>query len=237
MGHRIVALAAQENLSANVKRRMTYLLGSDAKLVDAATWADEVARTRLETESWHSIAIPPGAEGVDLKRDCPLGDCITVKVRDCIGIVRLSIRPKSEIVDAFKLLVGLAADMHQPVLNGYPPAYGKEESVVVLDGQEMPLFQAWNQGLLNQLGSEEQVLQRVRRRIASADIDAWTRGTLKDWTWETHKVAVESVYPSVGDSARTVLNRSAQEKAAAMVVDQLAKSAVRLAKMLDETWP
>ena len=84
-GHRIVALAAQENLSETAKRRVTYLLGRDPKLVEVATWADEVARARLETEAWHSIAIPPGVSGLDLNRDCPVGDCITAKVRECIA--------------------------------------------------------------------------------------------------------------------------------------------------------
>ena len=236
-GHQIVAAAAQENLSENAKRRVGYLLGKSPQLVDVATWADEVAQTRLETEAWHSITIPPGAEAVDLERDCPLGDCITAKVRDCIGIVRLSIKPKQEIVDAFKMLVGLVADMHQPLLNGYPPARGKEHSTVVLDGIEMSLFQVWDNALLDRLGGEKEVLQLVRQRIATADLDAWKRGTLSDWTWETHQIAVHTVYPSVAESDQTNFDQAALEAASQVIVDQLAKSSIRLTQLLDETWP
>ena len=235
-GHRIVALAAQENLTDNMKRRMTFLFGQKPQLVDYATWADELARTRLETEAWHSIAIPPDAESVSLERDCPLGDCITSKVRECIGIVRLSIRTKEEIADAFKLMLGLAADMHQPLLNGYTPPHGKEQSVVVLDGEEISLLEAWDSKFLALMGSEEEVLERVRRRIASADAEAWGQGTLRDWTWETHRMAVEHVYPAVGEEPRTVLDESARAAASDLIVDQLAKSAVRFLKMLEETW-
>ena len=235
-GHRIVALAAQENLSDNMKRRMTFLFGPKAQLVDYATWADELAQARLETEAWHSIAIPPDAESVSLERDCPLGDCITSKVRECIGIVRLSIRPKAEIVDAFKLMLGLAADMHQPLLNGYTPPHGKEQNIVVLDGEEISLLEAWDSKLLALMGSEAEVLERVKRRIASADAEAWSRGTLKDWTWETHRMAVERVYPSVGEDPRTVLDESARDTASDLIVDQLAKSAVRFVKILEQTW-
>ena len=236
-GHRVVASAAQENLSENTKRRIGYLLGKSPKLVDIATWADEVSQTRLETEAWHSITIPPGADGVDLQRDCPLGDCITAKVRDCIGIVRLAIKPKQEIVDAFKMLVGLAADMHQPLLSGYPPARSKDSSIVVLDGTDMPLFQAWDSALLDRLGNEKEVLRQVRQRIATADIDAWKRGTLSDWTWETHQIAIHKAYPSVAESDRTILDSAALDAASEVIVDQLAKSAIRLMQMLDETWP
>ena len=235
-GHRIVALAAQENLSDYMKRRLTYLFGPEPKLVDYATWADELAVTRLETEAWHSIAIPPDAEAVSLERDCPLGDCVTAKVRECIGIVRLSIRPKAEIVDAFKLMLGLAADMHQPLLNGYTPPHGKEQSIVVVDGEEISLLEAWDSKLLALMGSEEEILERVRRRIASADIRAWGEGTLKDWTWETHRMAVERVYPAVKEEPRTVLDESARSAASDLIVDQLAKSAVRFVKILEQTW-
>ena len=236
-GHRIVALAAQENLSDNAKKRIGYLLGAEATLVDVATWADDIIEERPETEAWHSVTIPPDAQGVDLERDCPVGDCITAKVRECIGVVRLSIRSKREIVEAFKMLVGLAADMHQPLLNGYPPGHGKEESIVVLDGAEMPLFDAWNQGLLSHIGSEEEVLERVRQRVAAVDTDVWRQGTYRSWTWEAHRIAKEKVYPAVSRSEKTVLSGPSLDQASDIVVDQLAKAAIRLAYMLDVAWP
>ena len=237
-GHRIVALAAQENLSENSKRRIAYLMGKGVTLADVSTWANEIVAERPDTEAWHSITVPPGAEHVDLRRDCPLGDCITVQIRNCIGIVRLSIRPRSEIVDAFKMLVSLAADMHQPLLNGYPPAHGKEDRIVLLDGVEMSLFDAWDGGLVARLGSEDEVLARVRRRIASADTAAWTQGTYKAWTWETHRIAAERVYPSIDDPAgKTTLQGVALEEASDVVVELLAKSAVRLTHMLEVAWP
>ncbi len=236
-GHRVVALAAQENLSENAKKRVGYLLGKDAALVEVATWANDLTTERPETEAWHSITIPPNVEGLDLNRDCPLGDCVTAKVRECIGVVRLAIRSRDEIVEAFKMLVGLAADMHQPLLNGYPPAHGKEGSIVVLDGVEMPLFDAWDRGLLGHMGSEEKILDRVRQRIAAADKELWTQGTYRSWTWETHRVATERAYPSVGNSDKTVLEGPSLDTAAETVIEQLAKSAVRLAHMLDIAWP
>ena len=236
-GHRIVALAAEEYLSDNAKRRIGYLLGPDVRLVDVATWADEILQERPETEAWHSIAIPMGAEGVDLARDCPVGDCITVKVRDCIGIVRLAIRPREEAREAFKMLVNLAGDLHQPLLSGYPPSESKDDIAVVLDGNEMTLYEAWERGLLASMGSEDEILQQVRQHIRSAYSDVWTRGTLRDWTWENHQIAASKVYPAVSAEDRTVLDGEALEVATQIVIERLAKSAVRLAALLDVTWP
>lgn len=236
-GHRIVALAAEEYLSDNAKRRVGYLLGADVRLVDVATWADEILQERPETEAWHSITIPKGAEGVDLARDCPVGDCITVKVRDCIGIVRLAIRPREEAREAFKMLVNLAGDLHQPLLSGYPPGESQDDRAVVLDGNEMTLHEAWERGLLASMGSEEDILQQVRQHISSAYRDAWTRGTLRDWTWENHQIAASKVYPAVSAEDRTVLDGEALQAATEIVIERLAKSAVRLAALLDVVWP
>lgn len=235
-GHRIVALVAQENLSDNAKRRVQFLLGRDPELAAIAHWADEIVQERPETEAWHSITIPPTADGMDLDRDCPLGDCITVKIRDCMGIVRLAVKPKGEIVDAFKMLINLAADLHQPLRNGYPPAHGKEEQKVVLADREMRFFEVWDSGLLEHIGAEA-LLERVRQRIASTDTRAWTEGTLNSWTWEAHRVAVEQLYPMVTSGAKTVLDKPMVEASAEILVDQLAKAAVRLLHMLDDVWP
>lgn len=236
-GHRIVALAAEDHLSDNAKRRIGYLFGPDVRLVDVATWANELVLERPETEAWHSITIPKGAENVDLARDCPVGDCITVKIRDCIGIVRLAIRPREEAREAFKMLVNLAADLHQPLLSGYPPGDSKDDRAVVVDGNEMTLHEAWERGLLASLGSEEEVLQQVRQHVLSAYSDAWTRGTLRDWTWENHQLAASKVYPAVGAEDRTVLEGEALQAARQIVIERLAKSAVRLAALLDVVWP
>ena len=236
-GHRIVALAAEEQLSENAKKRIGYLLGPDVRLVDVATWADEIMQERPETEAWHSITIPKGAESVDLERDCPVGDCITAKVRDCIGIVRLAIRPKQEAKEAFMMLVSLAADLHQPLLSGFPPEASKDNSAVLLRGKEMTLFETWERGLLETFGSEDEVLERVRQRVLAADRDAWTRGTLRDWTWENHQIAATKVYPLIGDAERTVLEGEALESATEILIERLAMSAVRLVAMLDDMWP
>ena len=235
--HRVVALAVQEHMSDRVKLRITYLVGKETTLVDVATWANKVAAERPETEAWQSITIPPGAKKVDLARDCPLGECVTAKVREFQGIVRLAIRGRSEIVEAFKMLVGLAADLHQPLQGGLPPGDGKEDSLVMIDGSTMSLLDAWESELVRRLGSEEEVLKLVLERIASADHDAWTAGSLRDWTWETHRLAVDRIYPIVADQGPTVLQESTLDEASGIVVEQLAKSAVRLGHLLATAWP
>ncbi len=237
LGRRVIAQLAQENLNDNVIRRMGFLFGKGAKLVDFATWADAVADERPETEAWRSITIPPNARRVDYERDCPLGDCTPVKLRACVGIVRLAIKPKAEQIDAFKMLIGLAGDLHQPLRAGYPPGQGGEEKPIVLGGRKLELFDAWESALLAGMGSEEEILERTRRRITSETKTAWVQGSLRDWTWETHQVAVRNAYDSLPSDEARQLDEAYVERAEAAIEEQLAKAAVRLAYLLADAWP
>ena len=237
LGHRVIAQLAQENLNDNVVRRMELLLGKGAKLVDFATWADAAAEERPETEAWRSITVPPNARRVDYARDCPLGDCAPVKLRACVGIVRLAIKPKSKQIDAFKMLVGLAGDLHQPLRAGYPPGHGGAEKPVMLSGRRLELFDAWESALLAGMGSEEQILERARRHIDAESKSAWAQGSLRDWTWETHQAAVRNAYDSLQPGASRQLNEAYIERAEKTIEEQLAKAAVRLAYLLTDAWP
>lgn len=236
-GHRIVALAAQEILTDRSKVRVTYLLGRGAELIDAAGAAHEMLAERPDTRAWHSIAIPAEAEAVDLGRDCPDGECVTSKLRDCIGIVRLAIRNRSEIVESFKLLVGLAAHMHQPLLSGHPPGSDKAEATIQFSEETMSLMEALDGGLLERLGSEEEVLELVRQQVSALDREQVTAGTYREWTWETHRVAVNKVYPLVSLDEPNELDEAALDALSSIVVDQLAKAAIRLAHILTVVWP
>ena len=85
--HRAIARVAEENLGETALKRYKYYVPSGQTLEDVAYWAQSLFRERPETEAWHSITLPPDATGVDLSRDCPLDDCITVKIREAEGIL------------------------------------------------------------------------------------------------------------------------------------------------------
>lgn len=233
--HRAVARVASELAPETATRRQRYLIGSGVTLEDLAGYLDSVAAERPEVESWREITLPPGAQKTELERDCPVGDCVTAKVREFEGIVRLGVRNKGERLEAFKLLIGLAAELHQPLNAGYPPDRGGDRTILV-SGKEMSLYELWDQRLLGQRDTDE-LAARIRELATPENVRAWSEGTLRDWTWDTHRAALEIAYDGVGvDSPQPIdaryLNR-AQETAEI----QLAKAAVRLAVLLDRIWP
>jgi hypothetical protein len=234
--HRAITRIAEEHLGDTALKRRQYYVPSGQALEDVSYWAQSLFGERPETEAWHSITLPPDATGVDLERDCPLGDCITVKIREAEGIVRLAHKPRSAVTDYVKFLVHLAGDLHQPLNAGYPPGEGMSDPLVVYQGVEMPLSKFWEERLFEGVSVDE-LADRIRRRITPAKLREWQTGTLKDWTWDTHLVAVRVAYGSLPAGTPRRLDAEYVNTARSAAEEQLAKAAVRLAASLDRVWP
>jgi hypothetical protein len=233
--HRAVLRVAQERLSPTADRRQRLMMGSDAKLYDVAGWSHQIESERPETEAWHSITIPPTATRLDLRRDCPVGDCTPVKLRETVGIVRLAHKDKPQLIEAFKFLVNLAVDLHQPLRAGYPPGNGGDPIPVVFDGRESELFEYWDEEIFQD--DEDALAARIRDLITPARVREWTVGNMKDWTWDTHLSAVRVAYGALPKGSPKQLDGDYAVQARLAAELQLAKAAVRLAALLDEVWP
>lgn len=234
--HQAIARVAAERVGDNVTRRHRFMMGTAAQLEDSAAWAEAVIGERPETEAWHSITIPPDATELDLDRDCPVGDCLPTKIREQEGIVRLGFKEKPEQIEAFRYLVHLVGDLHQPLHAGYPPGSGGDETAAIYQGRRISLDDFWDHAVFD--GEDvDRLAERIRARITAEKAREWTRGTLRDWTWDTHLAAVRVAYGALpaGDPKR--LDGEYAERARAAAEEQLAKAAVRLAFILDRVWP
>ena len=236
-GHRIVALAAEEYLSDNAKRRVGYLLGPDVRLVDVATWANEIVQERPEIEAWHSITIPKGAERVDLTRDCPVGDCITVKAREFLGIIRLGLKTQEERLDALRFLIHLMGELHQPLHAGFSHDRGGNDIAIVFHGEESTLHKLWDSDLLGKHISDEDLFAaQLLSEIRPQDEKRWSRGHLKEWTWESRQLALEAVYDGLAGEEPKNIDDAYRRRAWEVAKEQLAKGGIRLAVIMNEIW-
>ncbi len=234
--HRAIVRVAQERLGDTAQKRHRYYLGDASSMEDLAYWAETVADERPETESWWSITIPPNATGLDMDRDCPIGDCVTAKIREEEGIVRLAHRGRDQVAEAFRFLILLVPELHQPLNVGYPPGFGLADDYVVYNGKRYLLEDFWAHVLFDGV-SVDDLADIVRRRITPAKAREWTKGNQKDWTWETHLTAVRVAYGALPSGDPRVLGQEYVSAARNVAEEQLAKAAVRLAYVLDEVWP
>ncbi len=60
------------------------------------------------------------AQGLDMKRDCPTGDCVIAKILDFRKIVHDPATAPEARAEALMFLVHFIGDMHQPLHCGRP---------------------------------------------------------------------------------------------------------------------
>ena len=238
LGHRIIARIAEQQAGNKARARLSFYLGKEVAIEDAVQWADGLQLERPETARWHFIHIPPNAMELDLERQCPDGECITVKAREFEGIARLGIRERSEIEEALKFLLHLVGDLHQPLHAGYAEDQGGKNIPVVLDGRAMSLYDVWDAALVERLGSDDAAIaERLAQNTTSEQRQRWRQGNLRDWTWESHLLAARLAYGALPSGSPKTLGDDYLIQATEVVETQLMKAGERLAKILDQVWP
>ena len=234
--HRVVARIAQERLSPTADRRQRLMMGSDAKLSMSPAGRTRSRPSARKPRPGSSITIPPTATRLDLDRDCPVGDCTPVKLRETVGIVRLAHKDKPQLIEAFKFLINLAVDLHQPLRAGYPPGNGGDPIPVVVDGHESELFTYWDQEIFAN-DDEDALVARIRELITPARARAVVRRQHEGLDVGNPPVRgarrLRRSAQGLAQTARRRLRRPGAHHSRA----QLAKAAVRLDALLDQVWP
>ena len=236
-GHRITAQIAEKRLNPQTRRRLELLAGKGSTLASLANWADDIREERPETVRWHYINIPPDATELDPDRDCPNADCITVKAREFLGIVRLGLKSQEERLDALRFLIHLMGDLHQPLHAGFAHDRGGNDIPIVFHGEESNLHKLWDSDLLGKHISDEDLFAaQLLSEIRPQDEKRWSRGHLKEWTWESRQLALEAVYDGLPAEEPKTIDDAYSRRAWKVAKEQLAKGGIRLAVIMNEIW-
>jgi hypothetical protein len=237
MGHRIVAKIAEQRLHPQARMRFQLLAGKGTTLDSVANWADEIRDARPETAPWHYINLAAGAKQLDLKRDCPSGDCITAKTREFEGLVRLAVRKQEERLEALRFLIHLVGDLHQPLHAGRAADRGGNGIQVIAAGEQSTLHAYWDSKLLDEkIDDEDALVAELLAGVSLADEKEWGRGHLTDWTWESAELASKVAYGALPSGDPKTLDGEYSKQAWETAKVQLAKAGLRLAAMLNEMW-
>jgi hypothetical protein len=78
----------------------------------------------------------------------------------------------------------------------------------------------------------------LNNKISAAERQKWASGTIDSWVFESYMVAKTKIYPSVRPDKETVtaLPREYFDKMRPVAEEQLEKSGIRLAKVLEEVF-
>ena len=117
VGHKTIAIIAQDRLTPAAQKAVEGLLGPDRDLADVSTWADSIIEIRPETAPWHyfnlNVRQPQGK--FDIADVCKDHDCVVDQIRKDLGVLREPLASKKEKREALKFLIHFVGDLHQPL--------------------------------------------------------------------------------------------------------------------------
>jgi hypothetical protein len=271
-GHRIIALIAEQRLSPPVREKVRKLLmDGQYSLADISVCADRLRdtdRQRPEDEmcrlvagavpsnngTWHYISIPVSTQAKTLQTFCAQGDCVTAKITSFAETLRTS-KDQAEQRQALLFLVHLVADIHQPLhaVDRSCDKGGTSERVnFFVAGKkhaDVNLHHVWDTGELQLLMAdynvtdEHVIAEALIASIAPTQAESWVGATAEQMAWESYRIAITRVYPSVpyqnfcgpqeAALIETDLSDSYEKDGSRVVQKQLMKAGVRLAAMLE----
>jgi len=235
-GHRLVVAIAEGLMTPEAKARVAATLMPGETLEEMASWADQVRRTRKETEEWHYVDIPLMSAGLDMKRDCPKENCVIGKIGDFRQAWRDSSLSVESRREALLFLVHFVGDLHQPLhCENNEDRGGNDVSVLFLRAHTN-LHALWDSGLLRNMEGEDRLLATLRQAITPEEVASWSGGTVEQWAEESFHAAQLTVYgllPAAPAGQAAQLSEWYEQMAQPVVEQQLEKAGVRLAAILN----
>ena len=239
-GHHVTVLVAEKYLTPHSAALVKDLLSGES-LLDASVWADNYRHDHPETGPWHYIDIPLRDTTLDLRRDCPNGDCVLVKTEAFLAVLRNTGAARPDKTEALKYVIHFVGDMHQPLHDEDNNDKGGNMRLVQL-GFHLPppgltdnLHWLWDSGLIERINANDQALAEIiGRRITDEDRTAWAKGNLKDWVLEGHRLAQTIAYQGLGSATPAVITPDYERQADQVIETQLARAGIRLAWLLNE---
>jgi hypothetical protein len=235
-GHRLVVAIAEGLMTPEAKARVAATLMPGETLEEMASWADQVRRTRKETEEWHYVDIPLMSAGLDVKRDCPKGNCIVAKIGDFRQAWRDSSLSAESRREALLFLVHFVGDLHQPLHCEDNEDRGGNDVPVLFLRAHTNLHAMWDSGLLRDMEGEDRLLATLRQAITPEEAAAWSGGTVQEWAEESFHAAQSTVYgllPVAPAGQAAQLGEWYEQMAQPVLEQQLEKAGVRLAAILN----
>ena len=252
-GHEIVARLAYERLTpkarAEFDRLLTAAPAQQTPACPATTpeevgvWADCVRPMKERFDGLAPLHYEHRAlcEAPDPTLTCPDGRCVTGEVPRAEQMLKDRTRPAPERLQALEELVHFIADLHQPLHTADRVDDGGWFVAVEGPGLSKNLHLVWDDDVVRAaLGPDPARAEARLRGLMRARAKAWSGGEVDNWVGESFRLAKGYAYARLPDppacgklAGRQRLPASYLKDAAPIVRAQLAKAALRLAKVLN----
>jgi nuclease S1 len=258
-GHVIVGRIAETYLcpaaKANVKDLLDDRSISDPRL---STWADLIRssgalnRKYKNNDKWHDANIELKEKAETFKPD-DSGDHVVGAVEKFQKVLMDTTATREDRKEALLFIIHFVGDLHQPLhcCHRDEDRGGNLQLIKSFCGTTEPklnLHWIWDTHLLRAEKGEitrEDFATRLLSEITEEQKTEWRKGTVKDWVWDSHCVAVRTVYrltaggdmPARDQPAVELTDDNYAKANRPIVREQLKKGGVRLARILNDTFP
>jgi hypothetical protein len=235
-GHRMACTKAWREMTDSARASVSDLLSvkTPEEFAETCTWADEITAKRPETATWHFINVPKTARTIDLARDCPAATSCVVAQVDRQAAIAAGPGPKAARAEAIKFLAHLIADLHQPLDVAFAENHGGRDVKITFLGKPTDMHALWESLLLKAPNPPSRGYTPFLQEMADRhNRERWTVGTTKDWAEETLWVMRAPPTGYVGNPGGLALDEIYVEQNYLVATDQIDKSGVRLAFVLN----
>ena len=231
-GHRIVGHIAEMNLNPQIQKTIRRDFNIN-HLANVANWADQIKRSDLKPDVLHYTNIAVNHRIYHQARDCPRKRCVTEKIKEYESLLVDPGTSRKTRKEAFKFLVHLVADVHQPMHLGNEEDRGGNEIAVYFGNKPTNLHRVWDHDLIFLEGkSQLQFARELNRLITPENKKHWIGGTPEDWSNESRVLVLDYGYPLQFSRDRE-LSQNYIYEGRAIVEEQLQRAGIRLAEILN----
>lgn len=231
-GHRATGQIAESHLSGKTKRAINDLLDGHS-LAFVSTFADDIKADRAYSKysAWHYVNYPLGLSYKDSDKS-EHGDIVTA-IETCISVIKNKNSSRKDRVFHLKMLIHLIGDLHQPMHVSRAEDKGGNTIQVQWFGEGSNLHRVWDKNLIEAYGMTYTELASELENVSRKKRKELQMGTIYDWVDESHKIC-EGLYNSVEVGEKLGYRYSYEYND--LLLDQLQKGGLRLAKILNEVF-
>ena len=236
-GHEVVVQLASRFFSADTEALLRNYYGSNYRLA-LINDANAVAITNQLPENRARLALhytwfDDDDTQFDPAKHCPQAMCSVGAVLAAERALATPSLPRAQRMEALRALMHYMGDLHDPMNAGYrTDSSGRDIMLMGPDLRRVSLHAIWQSLLFDYLrGRPFEIANAWGRELTEQQVNEWSQGNPQVWIWETHEVARNTAYATVG--AADGWNAVYRVAVLPTFEEQLQRAAVRLAQRLN----
>lgn len=236
IGHRVVGEIADSYLKAKTRKAIQSILGYES-LAMSANWGDFIKSDSSYNYmyNWHFVNLPAGLDksGIYNFLETEKSPNLYNKIPDLIAVLKKSNSTADEKKLALRMLVHLAGDLGQPMHVARKEDLGGNRVSVLWFNEKSNLHRVWDEQLIDYQQLSYTEYAKAINHPSAVQLYNWQNTSLKDCIYESYSIC-NKIYENTKPDSK--LSYKYNFEWVNTLNEQLLKSGVRLAKMLNDIY-